>query len=259
MERMDTGRLCLRCGQAIPWGETQCPTCSQERGYRWPLRRETFLLLIFLFMILLFVGTSFAVRSFQNLEKNLAEEWYAKGEKDLMAGHADSALTDFRNALAYSPDRPLYRLRLAQALAAAGRTHEARTYLVNLWESEPGNATVNLGLARVAAQERNVPEAIRYYHAAIYGEWDDDPVKRRVETRMELVRFLLASDQKSEARAELIALGVRSAPRPRAGNQCRQFTDASRWLRRRLKAVSPGAEDGPPSGSSAGGGGPVLL
>jgi tetratricopeptide (TPR) repeat protein len=203
---MDTGRLCLRCGQAIPWGQTQCPICSEERGYMWSLRREAFLLVIFLLLAFLFGITSFAVRSFRAVQKHLAEEWYSHGEQDLKAGRADLALTDFRNALSYSPNSILYRLRLSQALAETGRTQEARTYLLNLWEEEPGNGTVNLGLARVAAREHEVSEAVRYYHAAVYGEWNDNPVTRRVEVRLELVRFLLASDQKVAARAELIAL-----------------------------------------------------
>ena len=211
---MDSERLCPRCGQAIPWGQTQCPLCSEHRGYMWSLRRDTFLLVIFIVLILLFAITSFAVRSYHVLETGLAEDWYSRGQVELKAGHAEAALADFRNAVAYSPDSTLYRLRLAQALAATGRTQEARTYLLNLWEAEPGNATVNLGLARVAVRRHSVPEATRYFHGAIYGEWNDDPVARRTEARLELIKFLLDSEQKAAARAELIALAADLPPDP---------------------------------------------
>jgi len=30
---MEPDRRCAKCGQAIPWGETDCPLCSERRGY----------------------------------------------------------------------------------------------------------------------------------------------------------------------------------------------------------------------------------
>jgi tetratricopeptide (TPR) repeat protein len=64
---------------------------------------------------------------------------------------------------------------------------------------------VNLELARLAARDHAVSDALRFYHGAIYGEWDDDPVLRRRTARLELVEFLLDAGQKDAARAELIA------------------------------------------------------
>ena len=146
------------------------------------------------------------------VEKGFAQEWYTRGEQDLRAGRAEAALADFRTALSYSHDNAQYQLRLAQALMAAGHSREARTeartYLLNLLEREPGNATVNLELARLAARDHAVPDALRFYHGAIYGEWNDDPVARRRAARLELVEFLLDAGQKDSARAELIALAA---------------------------------------------------
>jgi tetratricopeptide (TPR) repeat protein len=163
-------------------------------------------------LVLLFVLTGFTVRVYHDVEKGFAQEWYTHGEEDLHAGRVGAAQADFRTALSYSHDNERYQLRLTQALMAAGQAREAgteaRTYLLNLLEHEPGNGTVNLELARLAARDHAVSDALRFYHGAIYGEWDDDPVVRRRAARLELVGFLLDAGQKDSARAELIAMAA---------------------------------------------------
>jgi tetratricopeptide (TPR) repeat protein len=170
------------------------------------------LLLIFVLLILLFVITSFAVRTYHDVEKGFAQEWYTRGEEDLRAGRVQAALADFRTALSYSDDNAEYQLRLAQALIAAGPSREtraeARTYLLNLLEREPGNGTVNLELARLAARDHAISDALRFYHGAIYGAWNEDPVAKRRAARLELVEFLLEVGEKDAARGELITLAA---------------------------------------------------
>jgi predicted Zn-dependent protease len=95
---------------------------------------------------------------------------------------------------------------LARALAAAGHLPEARTYLLGLWERQPGNGTVNLELARLAGHSGSAGEAVQYYHNAVYGQWDDDPAEHRRRARLELAEFLLSVGEKPQAQAELIAL-----------------------------------------------------
>jgi tetratricopeptide (TPR) repeat protein len=204
-------RPCPECGREIPWGQTHCPFCPGEGGgYFWSLRRDTFLLMIFASLILLFVITGFIVRMYHDIEKGFAEEWYTHGEEDLRAGRADAAVADFHTALSYSSDNAQYQLQLAQALMAAGPSRgadsEARTYLLNLLEHEPGNGIVNLDLARLAARDHVVSDALRFYHAAIYGAWPGDQVTKRREARLELVELLLHIDQTDAARAELIGM-----------------------------------------------------
>jgi tetratricopeptide (TPR) repeat protein len=65
---------------------------------------------------------------------------------------------------------------------------------------------VNLELARLAVREHTLPEALQYFHDAVYCEWDGDPAVQRRAVRLELVQFLLSSDQKAAARAELIGV-----------------------------------------------------
>ena len=121
---MEPDRRCPQCGRKIPWGQSSCPFCRGQGGYFWSLRRDTFLLMIFVFLILLFVITGFTVRIYHAVEKGFAQEWYTRGEGDLRAGRAEAALADFRAALSYSHDDSQYQLRLAEALMAAGRSPE---------------------------------------------------------------------------------------------------------------------------------------
>jgi predicted Zn-dependent protease/predicted nucleic acid-binding Zn ribbon protein len=216
---MEPERRCAQCGQTIPEGQEVCPQCSKSEGSLWWIRREAFLLLMFLGLIVFFVVTGFAAKYYHAEQKSLAEEWYARGEAHLRTHEPDQALQDFRNALAYSKENSLYRLRLAQALVEVGRAHEARTYLLSLWERQPGNGTINLELARLAAKDHNISEATRYYHNAIYGEWDEDPGGKRRTARLELAEFLLGVGAKTEADSELIALAGDLPPAPQVQTQ----------------------------------------
>jgi tetratricopeptide (TPR) repeat protein len=176
------------------------------------MRRDSFLAMVSVLLVLLFITTGIVVGRYHRLERRLAEDWYSRGDQALKGGQGRVALADFRSALAYSRDNPLYQLRLAQALAATGRVEEARVYLVSLRDREPGNGPVNLELARLAAAQQDVAEAVQYYHNAVYCEWEGDPVVQRRAVRLELVHFLLLSDQTAAARAELLAVAGNLPP-----------------------------------------------
>jgi tetratricopeptide (TPR) repeat protein len=152
------------------------------------------------------VITTFAVKAYRAKERALAQQWYVSGERELAAGRAEAALEDFRSALAYSRNDSLVEFQLAHALAAAGHLPEARAYLLGLWEREPGNGRVNLELARLAAHSGSMPEAVQYYHDAIYGQWDEAPGEHRRSARLELAEFLLNAAQEPQAQSELIAM-----------------------------------------------------
>jgi predicted Zn-dependent protease len=156
----------------------------------------------------LFVITSFAAKIYHSKQRALAAEWYHRGEADLEAGQARKAIGDFDRALFYSRDNRLYRLRLAQAMLAANQVEEARPYLLNLWQHEPGNGTVNLELAHLAARKGDAAEANRYFHNAIYGVWEKDPQNQRRQVRLELCEFLLSRGERQAAQAALIELAA---------------------------------------------------
>ncbi|MBI1984448.1 MAG: tetratricopeptide repeat protein, partial [Acidobacteria bacterium] len=192
-------------GQPLGPEKASAPPRAQTGGWR-AFPREHALLLSFPVLLVLFVVTGIAARSYHAKQRSLAVEWHGRGEVDLRAGRAERAIEDFRTALVYSRENALYRLRLAQALIAANRADEARAYLLTLWEREPGNGTVNLELARLAAGKGKIGEAARYYHNAIFGVWEENPEERRRQVRLELCQFLVSRGARNEAQAALIEL-----------------------------------------------------
>jgi Flp pilus assembly protein TadD len=164
-----------------------------------------------IFLGLLLMGVCMAVithvmtRVFIEKQRRLAIEWSHKGEAALKNGQQLQAVSDFQTALIYDRENSQYRLRLAQALIAAGQLNEARSHLLHLWEEKPGDGFINLELARLSAQQRDLLGVLRFYHAALYGLWDVDPERQRNQARLELIEFLLQHNENTQARAELIA------------------------------------------------------
>src|ERR1700735_992831 len=158
-------------------------------------------------LLVLFVLVTAAInRMYHKKIHVLADDWFAQGETSFQAGDIQSALIDYRNALVYSPGNAKFQFHLAQALAAAGRGDEGRTYLLSLLSESPGSGEVNLALARIAARKGVTSEAIRYYHAAIYGEWENNPIAMRWQVRRELSEYLLDRGEAQQAVPEIIAL-----------------------------------------------------
>jgi len=176
------------------------------------IHRETLLLAGLIVVIVVFFSiTTFAARAYHRKQEQFGAAWYERGEAALRQSRPSEAVADFRNALAYSRDNDLYRLRLAQALMADHRPQEARSHLLSLWEKEPGDGTLNLELARLAAMWGDTPQAVRYYHAAIYGVWPDEPTAHRWQIRFELSEYLLQRNTPQDpkaAQAELVALAA---------------------------------------------------
>jgi len=185
------------------------------------IQREPLLLAGLVVVIAAFFSlTTFAAHTYHRKQEQFARRWYQHGEEELKRSHPAAAVADFRNALAYSRDNDLYRLRLAQALMADNRPQEARAHLLSLWEKEPGDGTLNLELARLAAHWGDTAQAIRYYHAAIYGLWPEEPAQHRLQIRFELSEYLLQRNtvqDAKDAQAELVALAAELPPQDAAG------------------------------------------
>jgi predicted Zn-dependent protease len=185
------------------------------------------------------IGTTFLNRAFERMQSATARLWYGRGVAALKAGQADEAVRDLQAALAHERDNRQYIQSLAQALAAAGKTGQAKAYFLNLWQGEPGNGELNLQLARLAVREHDPAQAQQYYHGAIFGVWGSDAIARRRAAREELIAFLLSQNRQREAEAELIALSGEVPGDPavltqvgdlflRAGNAKRALDDFQR-------------------------------
>jgi tetratricopeptide (TPR) repeat protein len=170
--------------------------------------REVVLVICAVLLAALFSVTGILTRAFHKKQNALAEEWFARGNASLSSGAARQALDDYRSALIFDPENEPFQLHLAQALAQLGRENEARAYLLNLLGDRPGDGEVNFELARLAAQTGDTDDAVRFYHAAIYGAWDTDPVAAQLRARLELSQFLVRHREHALAEAELISLAA---------------------------------------------------
>jgi tetratricopeptide (TPR) repeat protein len=170
-----------------------------------PLNRRTVLGIMIAGLVPAFALTYAIVGRYRGQRQDLASEWNARGERDINRS-PDVAVGDFETALVYGPERTGTRLRLAQALIAAGRSFEAKTRLLTLRAEEPGNGLLNLELARLAAADHELGDAVRDYHAAIDGSWETGGASARRGARLELAKLLLSNGQPLRAQAELIAL-----------------------------------------------------
>jgi tetratricopeptide (TPR) repeat protein len=171
-------------------------------------RRPVILALLFVAAVVFFLAVTGLSNVYRAQRDALGTRWFNRGVADLAAHRYNNAVVEFRTALLYSRDNYDYQLNLAEALIGMGRTNEAYAYLVNLWDREPENGYVNLELARIAAQRREIDQALRFYHDAIYAIWPGDQQQERVETRFELIEFLLKINAKAQAQVELIALAA---------------------------------------------------
>ena len=160
--------------------------------------------------VVCFAGVTGLSRLYQAQRESLGNRWFSRGVADLNARRFDRAAVEFRAALVYSRDDYAYQLNLAEALVGLKRTGEAYAYLINLWDRQPEDGLVNLELARIATQQGQTEQALRYYHNAIYATWSEAQTgsaeAQRRDARLELVEFLLRINANAEAQSELIAL-----------------------------------------------------
>src|SRR5581483_11271734 len=161
------------------------------------------LLTLFLITAVLFSLTLLLFHSFTNHREELGARWKARGENALNAGHPLVAIDDLRSALAYIPNRQT-EIELATALADAGKVQEATAYFTTLRESAPGDGTINLELARLAARTGHESDAILYYQAALDGTWQGNGYDQRRHVRLEMAQYLIGRHENYLARNQLL-------------------------------------------------------
>ena len=180
---------------------------DEEKTYR-VLNREIFLLVALAVVAIgVFVFTRKMAAKEQQLDARIAAIWYQEGERQLSSGQIEKAIESFRKATTDALGDRTYTLALANALAAGNHDAEAEQTLLRLRESDPEDAEINLQLARLAAKRGEVDDAVHYYQNALYGRWAGSQVDERIlQLRLELIRFLLAHQQRNIALSELLIL-----------------------------------------------------
>jgi tetratricopeptide (TPR) repeat protein len=172
------------------------------------------LAIVFLLMVLLFVATGFYTRSF-NAERRARARMHFEIAKTLADyGYYEDALEQYRDALTYERDNVDYRLGLAVALYRLGSYQEAENYLTDIRANYPNRGMVNRLLARIAAHDGRVDEAISHYRNAIYGRWLQNPEQNRLRTRFELVELLEKSGEERQLMGELLDLLAEAPDNP---------------------------------------------
>jgi tetratricopeptide (TPR) repeat protein len=182
------------------------PLTASDRIERRRLIFADSLSLVTLFAItaLLAVLTNYLYQSYASHQVELANRWLVRGEQAMRDGKPQAAIDALSSALAFAPSDRNTEIKLAEALASAGRLQEAAVYFNALLESQQGSGLINLQLARLAARQDNVSQAIEDYQRAIYGNWEGDGYVRRRDVRFELSDYLITHRLLDRARSELL-------------------------------------------------------
>ena len=227
--------------------ESTHPLTTEERA---ALRRLIFqdavaLLSLLLIIIVLSGLTWLLFSSFKNHELELAQRWRHRGEVALENGNPMVAIDALHAALTYQSDRAT-EIKLAEALAKAGRTHEAVAYFTTLRDSEPGSGIINLHLARLAARQNLQTQAIHFYQTALDGTWEGDGYHRRRDVRLELAQYLISIHQLTPARTQLLIAAGNAPNQPKVLlkvaamlEQCQSSADALQIYRNLAKMRQP--------------------
>lgn len=100
--------------------------------------REAVLLSCCASLLLLLAVTAFINRMYHKKIHTMAESWAALADQSVKDGDLNAAISEYRNAMVYSPNNSEFQFRLAEALAATGKSdNEAQNYLLNLWGNRP--------------------------------------------------------------------------------------------------------------------------
>ena len=162
--------------------------------------------------VLIAIGfVSYSYRT-QRLEK--ARREFQAANALLAEDRTEEAIEQLRDALSISHQNGEYRLALGLALVKAQHFSEAEIYLQQILRADPDNGRANLGMARVAAAENRIQDAVKYYHRAIYGSWPHSAEDERTQARFELVEFLVRRGDRKQAVSELSILAEQGPKTP---------------------------------------------
>jgi len=137
---------------------------------------------------------------------------FEQGRVLMQRGENAEAVKRIKNAIAIERGNRDYLRTLAQAQLAAGQTADAESTLAELLQADSTDGLANLIMGHVLVKEGRFAEAVSYFHWAIYGSWNQDATKNRLQARFELIDLLAQHDSKAELLAELLPLQDETLP-----------------------------------------------
>ena len=204
---------CMICRNEIAQLGAECPYCKGRSAIA-EGASPRMLAFVFSVMVGVFALTGLYARSFKAEGQDRGRLHFQAAEAEMSQERYDEAVERYRDALLYSRDDPAYRLGLARALYAAGRYAESEIYLEGLRTGDPTSGIVNHILARLAAQDGRIDQAVSHYRTAIHGNWSAGTDKTRLQLLLELVSLLERSGPMQPLRAALLELADLSPDDP---------------------------------------------
>jgi hypothetical protein len=164
-------------------------------------------------LIVLLVLAGFLNYFYRSGQTARAQRSFQAGTEFVKQNRYEEAVTQFRDALSIAHSNES-RLALGLALANAGHPEEGATYLNEVVREQPTSGPAHLGLARIAAHEGQIDQAVSQYRLAIDGSWPEKARENRLSARMELAEMLNRAGRKPQAQAELLALAAEMPRQP---------------------------------------------
>ncbi|MDR3763793.1 MAG: hypothetical protein P4M01_06820 [Acidobacteriota bacterium] len=199
-------QLCTICHQPLA-ASGRCPHCDVE-GHVWTIRDWRPLLALALAIALGFSFTRLVVGGYNQVKEAMALRYSTRGSQALAQHKGMEAVRAYESALVYDHDNVEFRLKLTDALLAAGAANTARSQLRDYRELHPEDALVNLKLARIEARAGRSEDALLYYRDAISGAWPDHEHGdlQKIDTELEVADYLARLGRSDEAEGVLARL-----------------------------------------------------
>jgi tetratricopeptide (TPR) repeat protein len=172
-----------------------------------PVAARSFLstcLLVGLAIAGLFAVDTFLARTERIESRVEAARLFSEGQALLRQGDSAAAVERIKDAIEIERGNRDYQRSLADAQLAAGNAADAEATLNALLASNSTDGPTNLMMARVQVKQGQFPEAISYFHRAIYGQWPSDAAADRLRVRFELIDLLAQRGSKEDLLAELL-------------------------------------------------------
>ena len=172
-----------------------------------PFPRRSFLgtfALVFLAIAGLWAADTFLAKTEQAESRVEAARLFEQGRALMQRGDSAAAIGRVKDAISIERGNRDYLRTLAQAQLEAGKTADAESTLTELLQGDSADGLASSLMGRVLAKGGRYPEAISYFHRAIYGHWNQNAVENRLRVRFELLDLLARRNSKEELLAELL-------------------------------------------------------